>query len=251
MKVSIITVVLNGAETIQQTIESVLNQEYRDIEYIIVDGGSADGTLDIINKYKKDVAKVISEPDNGIYEAMNKGIKLSTGEVIAFLNSNDVYADNTILRRMAEFICHNDLDAAYGDLVYVDQNNTNRATRFWKTGEYKSGAFRYGWVIPHPAFFCRRKFFKELGYFNEEFQIAADFELMLRFIEKHHIKVGYLPQTVVRMRTGGKANVLRGMIRGNWEILQSFRLNNLHLSPWFLIAKPATKISQLFKIPKG
>lgn len=251
MKVSIITVCLNSAETIEETIKSVINQDYEHIEYNIIDGGSIDGTPNILARYQNQIQNIISEPDNGPYAAMNKGIKLSTGEVVAFLNSNDVYADNTILRKMVEFICHNDLDAAYGDLVYVDHNNTNRVTRFWKTGEYKSGTFRYGWVIPHPTFFCRRRFFEELGYFNEEFQVAADFELMLRFVEKHHIKVGYLPQTVARMRTGGKANVLRGMIRGNWEIIQSFRLNNLHVSPWFLIAKPATKISQLFKLPKS
>jgi len=192
---------------------------------------------------------MISEPDNGIYDAMNKGIKLSTGDIVATLNADDVYANETIVGRMVEFMQSNGLDAAYGDLVYIDQNNNNRVTRFWKTGEYKRGAFCYGWVLPHPTFFCRKEIFEKYGYFNEKFQIAADFELMLRFIEKHQIKVGYLPKVIVTMRVRGKANILRGMIRGNWEIIRSFRLNNLRLSPWFFILKPATKISQLFTRP--
>jgi len=247
MKVSIITVCLNSSETIENTIQSILSQDYNDIEYIVIDGASQDGTLEILARYQSQISKLISEPDNGIYAAMNKGIKLSTGDIIAILNSNDIYADNTILSNMAGFIKRNNLDAAYGDLVYMDYNN--RVTRFWRTGEYKKGAFNHGWVIPHPTFFCRRRFFEEFGYFNEEFQIAADFELMLRFIEKHQIKVGYIEKVIVKMRRGGKANVLRGMICGNREILRSFRINNLCVSPLFFIHKPITKISQLFIRP--
>ena len=250
MKVSIITVCLNSAETIEDTIRSILRQDYKEIEYIVVDGGSTDGTLEILAKYQGRISKCISEPDDGIYDAMNKGIKLSTGEIIATLNSNDVYANDTILSDMVELMQRNSLDAAYGDLVYIDHKDTDHVARFWKTGQYKRGAFSYGWVIPHPTFFCRKVLFEKYGYFNEKFQIAADFELMLRFIERHQIKLGYLPKTIVRMRTGGRANVLRGMIRGNWEIIQSFRLNNLRLSPWFLVVKPVAKISQLFKIPR-
>lgn len=250
MKVSIITVCLNSSETIENTIKSILSQDYDDIEYTIVDGVSTDGTLDILARYRNRIQNCISEPDNGIYSAINKGIKLSTGDIIAILNSNDVYADNKILSNMVEFIKCNDLDAAYGDLVYVDHNNINRVTRFWKTGEYKRGAFSHGWVIPHPTFFCQRRFFEEFGYFKEEFQIAADFELMLRFIEKHQIKVGYIQKVIVKMRRGGKANILRGMICGNREIIKSFRLNNLCISPLFFIHKPITKISQLLTRPE-
>jgi len=245
MKVSIITVCFNSAETIEDTIKSVLSQDFKDIEYIIVDGGSTDGTLDIINRYKNDIAKVISEPDNGIYDAMNKGFRSSAGSIVATLNGDDIYAEKSIVGQMAEFIETKDLDAAYGDLVYVDRHDTEHVKRFWQPGPYKKGAFYCGWVIPHPTFFCRKEIFEKHGYFNDKMQIAADFELMLRFIEKNQIKVGYLPEVIVKMRTGGKANVLRGMIQGNKEIMKSFHLNNLHMSPRFFVYKPMIKISQL------
>jgi glycosyltransferase involved in cell wall biosynthesis len=250
MKVSIITVCFNIAETIEDTIKSVLSQNHEDIEYIVVDGASTDGTLDVIKKYKKNIAKVISEPDNGIYDAMNKGLSSSTGDIVANLNGDDVYAEKTIVSRMVEFIQQNELDAAYGDLIYVDRKKSNSVRRFWKAGPYKKGAFYRGWVVPHPTFFCRKEIYEKYGYFNDTLQIAADFELMLRLIEKHQIKIGYLSEVIVKMGTGGKANILRGMIQGNKEIIKSFRLNGLRLSPWFFICKPIIKMAQLSVRPK-
>jgi len=249
MKISIITVCFNSAETIEDTIKSVLSQDYKNIEYIVVDGNSTDGTLDIINRYKAKIARVISEPDNGIYDAMNKGLRSSTGDILATLNGDDVYAEKTTVSQMAEFIQHNGLDAAYGDMIYVDRYDSRQVKRFWQPGQYKKGAFYHGWVIPHPTFFCRKEIFEKHGYFNDKMQIAADFELMLRLIEKHRIKSGYLPEVIVKMSTGGKANVLRGIVQGNREIIRSFRLNGLRLSPWFFVRKPLTKISQLFRRP--
>ena len=249
MKVSIITVCFNSAETIEDTIRSILSQDYKDIEYIVVDGGSTDGTLEIIKRYRHKIAKVISEPDNGIYDAMNKGFRSSNGSIVAALNGDDVYAGKSIVGRMVEFIESKDLDAAYGDLIYVDRKNSNRVRRFWKAGQYRKNAFCYGWVLPHPTFFCRKEIYEKFGYFNDTLQIAADFELMLRLIEKHQIKIGYMEKVTVKMGTGGKANVLRGMIQGNKEIIKSFRLNDLRLSPWFFVCKPITKISQLFARP--
>ena len=249
MKVSIVTSVFNGATTIEDCINSVRSQTYPNIEHIIIDGCSTDGTIEIINNYKDAISKFISEPDQGVYDAMNKGIKLSTGDIVATLNSDDVYADETTVGWMMEFIQSNGLDAAYGDLVYVERNNTDEVRRFWKAGEYKMGAFYHGWVIPHPTFFCRKQVFEKYGYFNDKFQVAGDFELMLRFIEKHQITVGYLPKVIVKMRAGGKANVLRGIFQGNREIIRSFRLNGIRLSPWFFVCKPITKISQLFRKP--
>lgn len=249
MKVSIITVCFNIAGTIEDSIKSVLSQDYKNIEYIVVDGGSTDGTLDIINRYRDKIAKVISEPDNGIYDAMNKGLRSSTGDILATLNGDDVYAEKTTVSQMTEFIQNNALDAAYGDLIYIDRHDTGHVKRFWQPGRYKKGAFCHGWVIPHPTFFCRKEIFEKYGYFNDDLQIAADFELMLRLIEKHRIKIGYMPKVIVKMSTGGKANVLRGIIQGNREIIRSFRLNDLRLSPRFFVRKPITKISQLFRRP--
>jgi len=245
MKISIVTVCFNIAETIEDTIKSVLSQDYEDIEYIVVDGASTDGTLNIINRYKNNIAKVISEPDNGIYDAMNKGLSSSTGDIVATLNGDDIYAEKTTVSRMVEFIQQNKLDAAYGDLIYVDRKKSNSVRRFWKAGPYKKGAFYRGWVVPHPTFFCRKEIYEKFGYFNDKLKIAADFELMLRLIEKHRIKIGYLPKVIIKMSIGGKANVLRGMIQGNKEIIKSFRLNGLRLSPWFFVCKPIIKISQL------
>jgi len=250
VKVSVVTVCHNSVNNIEATIKNVLFQSYNNIEYIVIDNCSTDGTRDIIAKYKDKIAKIISEPDNGIYDAMNKGIKLSTGDIIGTLNSDDIYADRTIISQMVRFIEKGNLDAAYGDLVYVTQKNIERFVRFWRPGEYKKGAFRHGWVLPHPTFFCRKDIFERFGYFNTTFQIAADFELMLRFVEKHKIKVGYLPKLTVKMRTGGKANVLNGIIRGNMEIIRAFRINGVHLSPLFFILKPIEKISQVFVRPE-
>ena len=246
MKVSIITVCLNSSETIENTIKSILSQDYNDIEYIVIDGGSQDNTLEVLARYQSQISKLISEPDKGIYNAMNKGIKLTTGHIVGFLNADDLYENKTIISQVVASMQQNNYGAVYGDLLYVDKTDINKVVRYWQAGKYMKGAFRTGWVIPHPTFFCRKRFFEEFGYFNEDFQIAADFELMLRFIEKHQIKICYIPQVLVRMRKGGKANILQGMIRGNMEIIRSFRLNNLYISQFFFIHKPITKISQLF-----
>ncbi|HIJ72422.1 MAG TPA: glycosyltransferase [Planctomycetes bacterium] len=251
MKTSIITVCLNSAETIEDCIKSVMTQTWPDIEHIIIDGGSTDKTIDIINNFKGHIAKYISEPDQGIYDAMNKGIELSSGDVIGILNSDDVYADETTVGRMVELIQSNCLDAVYADLAYIDPRNSDCIKRFWKAGTYKKKAFFFGWAPPHPTFFCRRKVYEKFGFYRSDMKIAADFELMLRLIEKHQIRIGYLPKVIVKMRMGGKANVLGGIIRGNLEIIRSFRLNGFSVSPWFFILKPITKISQYFLRPES
>jgi len=250
MKVSIITVCFNSKHTIAETINSVLSQDYKNIEYIVVDGNSADGTLEIISKYRGKISKFLSEPDNGIYDAMNKGIKLASGDTIGILNSDDIYANSSVIANIANFITNNNLDAVYGDIVYVDKHKTNKIKRYWKAGNYKKGAFLYGWAPPHPAFFCRKQIYEKYGSFRTDLKIAADFELMLRLMEKYEIKTGYLPEIMVKMREGGKANVLRGIIQGNCEIIRSFRLNNLHFSPFFFISKPLKKTVQIFNRPK-
>lgn len=249
LKVTIITPTLNAAGTLAETIESVIAQDYNNVEHIIIDGKSTDASPSILQKYADRIDRLICEPDNGLYDAMNKGIKLATGDIIATLNSDDTYTNSTAVTRMVNLIESSNLDAAYADLIYVNPADPDRPTRFWRPGQYQKNAFARGWVMPHPTFFCRRTIYDCFGTFNPAFRIAADFELMLRFVEKHRIKIGYLPETIVKMRTGGKANTISGIIRGNREIIRSFRLNGLKISPWFFLCKPVAKIAQLLKRP--
>jgi glycosyltransferase len=247
-KISIITTALNSQATIEKTIQSVLAQDYKNIEYIIIDGKSTDKTLDIAKNYEKHIDKIISEPDTGIYNAMNKGIKAATGDIIATINSDDFYTDNTVATRMVNHIKQNSLDAAFANLLYVHHKNTSKIVRFWKATPYKPGDFQKGWVPPHPTFFCQKKIFNQFGLFREDFQVAADFELMLRFIEKYKIKTGHLQKTIVKMRTGGKANIIKGIIKGNFEIYKAFKINNIPMPLSYFPAKPFRKIKQLINI---
>ncbi len=248
MKVSIVTSVLNACDTVEDCILSVAGQDHNNIEHIVIDGGSTDGTVDVIKKHKQNIDHIISEPDKGIYDAMNKGIALATGDIIAILNSDDYYAHDSVVSKMAELIENEMLDAAYADLDYVKAEHPDQVVRRWKSGEYTKGAFRRGWVPPHPTFFCRKDIFQKYGGYLDSFEIAADFELMLRFMERYNIKMGYLPEVIVKMRTGGMANNLHGIINGNMEILKAFQINQISVSPLFFCIKPVAKLRQLFNI---
>ncbi len=185
MKISIITISYNSETTIRDTIQSILNQTYKEIEYIIIDGCSNDNTLNIIKEYEpafKGCMKWISEPDNGIYDAMNKGIDLATGDVVGILNADDLYKDNTALKSIADAFEQHNVDCVYGNLEFVNANNIEKVTRTWIGSPYQAGAFQKGWHPAHPTFYCKREFFDSLGGFDLSFPISADFELMLRFI---------------------------------------------------------------------
>jgi glycosyltransferase involved in cell wall biosynthesis len=249
MKVSIITVCLNSAETIEDTIRSVVIQDHKDIEHIVVDGASEDGTRKILQKYRNQISSCVSQSDKGIYDAMNKGIRLATGDIIAFLNADDVYPYDKVISEVVGLLTADHLDAVYGDLAYVDHKDGSKVVRYWQAGEYRPNAFYYGWVPPHPAFFCRKSVFERYGAFNTKYKTAADFELMLRFIEKHRITLGYIPKILVRMRPGGRANTIRGVIEGNKEIIRAFRANGLRLPLQFFWRKPLLKFAQLLKRP--
>jgi len=203
VKVSIITVVYNGKNTIEDCLKSVANQTYPLIEHIIIDGGSTDGTLDVIKKYKNKIAKVISEPDKGIYDAMNKGLRSADGDIIGILNSDDMYADNSVIESVVSTITDNNVDSCYGDLVYVDRDDTAKIKRQWKAGEYKKEKFKKGWMPPHPAFFVKKEMYERYGYLNLDFPLAADYELMLRFLYRYGITTAYIPKVLVKMRAGG------------------------------------------------
>jgi len=245
MKVTIITVCLNSAKTIEDTIRSVLSQDYEGIEYLVVDGGSADGTLDILKKYHDRIQKYISEPDNGIYDAMNKGIKLAAGEILGFLNSGDVYVDQTVIGQIVKSIQTHNADCCYGDLEYVAENNPNRTVRRWKSQLYRDGLFEKGWHPPHPTFFAKKSIFDKYGGFDLSYDIGADYELMLRFLKKHGIKSCYIPDVLVRMRNGGKSNKnLWQIIKANMECYRAWKRNGLEISPLIMLKKPASKLIQ-------
>jgi len=250
VRVSIITVCFNSADTLEDTIASVSRQRCADIEHIIVDGGSTDGTQDVVARYNGRIKKFISEPDEGIYDAMNKGIRMGEGDFVGFLNADDVYADDGVVSEVAATARAGEVDGVYGDLVYVRRDDTSKVVRYWKAGEYRPGAFRIGWVPPHPTFFCRRELFDRYGPFDAQYRLAGDFELMLRLIERHRIRVGYIRRPLVRMRVGGRANTVRGVLRGNHEILHAFAANGLRPSPGFFWRKPLAKVGQLVRRPR-
>lgn len=248
LKVSIITITYNSEATLEDTLKSVLNQTYKNIEYIIVDGKSTDGTLTIIDAYKSNIAKVVSEKDKGLYDALNKGITMATGDVIGILHSDDFYTSNTVIEKVVQTLSENNSDAVYADLYYVDKNNTDNIFRKWKSGNYKHGMFVSGWMPPHPTFFAKRGCYQSFGSFNLNLVSAADYELMLRFIHKHKIKLAYLPEFIIKMRVGGKSNVsLKNRIRANNEDRKAWKINGLKPHFYTLYAKPLRKIIQLFK----
>ncbi len=245
LKISIITITYNSAQTVEQTIQSVLNQSYKNVEYIVVDGESTDETLSIIEKYKNKISNVISEKDNGLYDALNKGIALATGDVIGILHSDDFFIDNNVLQHYANVFTTTNTDAVYSDLYYVDKTNTNNITRKWKSGNYKPNSFLFGWMPPHPTFFVKRELYKKYGNFNLQLTTAADYELMLRFIHKQKINLAYLPQYSIKMRVGGKSNItIKSRLNANMEDRKAWEINNL--KPYFftLFLKPLRKVLQ-------
>ena len=251
VKASIITVVYNGAATITDTIQSVLRQDYENIEYIVIDGNSTDRTVDIVRSYGSAISRFVSEEDRGIYHAMNKGIRLATGEIVAVLNSDDVYVSSSVVRDMVETMEAEGTDAAYGDKVYVRPSNVHRIVRYWKPGPYRKGAFNFGWMPPHQTFFCRTSLFEKYGYYNLDYTLGADFELLLRFIEKYRIRISYIPKIMVCMRTGGQAGVIGGILKSNRETMNVFRDNGLPSPPPLMLCarKLIYKLSQTLKRP--
>lgn len=245
MKVSIITVVRNGADTLPDCIASVLAQHHPDLEYIVVDGASTDGTLDIVRSFGPKIAHLVSEPDCGPYDAMNKGIAIATGEVIGILNADDQYTHPEVITQIVEKLRATGADAVYGDLVYVDRIDVARVWRVWHAGHYRPGAFLQGWMPPHPTFFVRREIYRRYGTFNLSLGSAADYELMLRFVHKHGIRLGYVPDVLVRMRRGGISNASwRNWLRANRKDREAWRLNGLRPRFYTLWWKPLRKLGQ-------
>ena len=245
MKVSIITITYNSAETIEDTIQSVLSQDYPNVEYIIVDGASKDSTLEIVERYRSSISKIISERDKGIYDAMNKGVTLATGDVIGILNSDDFYADSKVISDIVRTMQSANSDACYADLVYVDRVETSKVIRSWKSGEYRHGDFLRGWMPPHPTFFVKRSRYERHGLYSMELKSAADYELMLRFIHKHRVSMAYLPRVITKMRAGGQSNVtIKNRWKANKEDRLAWKMNGLQPGFLTLIRKPLSKLIQ-------
>ena len=206
MKISILTATYNSAKTLRDTMESVLRQNYKEYEYIIIDGASRDATLDIVKEYEPKFEgrlKYTSESDKGIYDAMNKGIKMATGDIIGILNSDDFYTSDDALQRIAEAFEHNDIDATYGDIHYVNDDDLTKMVRYYSSAVFKRPFMRYGLMPAHPSFYCKREVYEKYGSFDTSYRIAADFENLLRLIFIHRIKTLYIPKDFVTMRTGG------------------------------------------------
>jgi glycosyltransferase involved in cell wall biosynthesis len=246
MKISIITVCYNSASTIRHTIESVFNQTYQDIEYIVVDGNSTDETVPIIKEYESRFCgrmQWISEPDNGLYDAMNKGIKLAAGDIIGILNSDDKYTSNDILSIVNKTITENHVDSCYGNILYI---KNGRPFRYWKSGSHRS--FKFGWMPPHPSFFVRKEIYEKYGVFRLDCGVNADYELMLRFLDIYKISTIWIDRNFVYMNAGGKSNSslkVRFDAIGNDRI--AWEVNNI--TPYFftLFLKRVIKIPQFFK----
>lgn len=246
MKISIITSTYNSEKTLRDTIESVIRQDYPDIEYIIIDGGSTDHTLDIVKEYGEHISRVISEPDRGIYDAMNKGISLTTGDVVGLLNSDDFFASDDVVRTIAETMeADPTLDGVHANLYYVDPVDTNRVIRYWRTRPYPRKGFLVGWHPAHPTFYVRKSCYEELGGFRLDMPLSADFELMLRFIQCKHIRVKHINKVFVRMRVGGATSKnIMSIVRGIKQCRYAFKVNDMKAPLLYPVYRLFPKLGQ-------
>jgi glycosyltransferase involved in cell wall biosynthesis len=253
MKITLITVTWNSAATLADTLRSFNAQTHPDIEHIVVDGASTDATLAIVEAEGKRVTKVVSERDAGIYDAMNKGLKLARGDVVGLLNSDDFLASPDVLAAVAEAFSDPDVDAVYGDLCYVRQHEPSDVVRYWRSGPFRARAFTRGWSPPHPTLYIRRSFYEAHGGFDTSYSIAADVDLMIRFFEVLGLRSVYVPKLFVRMRLGGASNTsVASIVKQNREIWRSMRQQGLGASfPGFVIRKVLSRARQFMVRPRG
>ncbi len=251
MRISVITVCLNARDTIEEALDSVQGQTYADTEHIVVDGASTDGTLELLEQRQAGIAKLISGKDKGLYYAMNKGIEAATGDYVGFLNSDDVYQDRGVLDRIANALRSGSWDSAHGDLVYVRQNDPARVVRYWKSKPYVSGMFEAGWHPAHPTLYVRRDLLRALGGFDTSYRYHADFDLMVRLFVAMKISSVYIPEVLVRMRTGGQSNrSIRNIYLGNRESYVVARRFGIASSPIWIARKFWVRATQFFNHPK-
>lgn len=251
MRISLITVCFNSAATIRDTIESVVAQSYDDIQYIIIDGGSTDGTLDIIDEYKSNISIVLSEQDSGIYDAMNKGVRLATGEVVGILNSDDVFNGVDILETVVDVFSHApDVDLLMGHVVFLHKRDRSKISRFYSSKRFAPWMLRFGWMPPHPATFVRTEVYRRHGIYKDKFRISSDYEIFVRWLYVHKLKYVKLDRILVRMLPGGASNTsLKSLWTLNREIVIACRENGLYTNLMFLVLKIPFKFSEKFRRP--
>jgi glycosyltransferase involved in cell wall biosynthesis len=250
-KVSIITVAYNSITTIQDTIESVLGQDYPQIEYILIDGASTDGTVNLVKSYRDRITHLISEPDRGMYDALNKGLALATGDIIGILNSDDIYAHPQVIATVVAALQDTQADCVFADLVYVSPTHPNKVLRYYSSAPFNPRRFAYGWMPAHPTVFIKRWAYDRYGYFKTNYKIAADYELLIRFLAKHQLSYAYVPQVWVKMRAGG---ISTRNLMSNWilnrEIVRGCAENGIRTNLLKVFSKYFTKVFQLIRRPR-
>lgn len=249
MKISLITATYNSGRVLRTTLESVLKQTYSDIEYIIIDGASKDNTMDLVYEYEplfNGRIKWLSEPDKGIYDAMNKGIRMATGDIVGIINSDDFYHRTDVLSCVAEAFEEPGVQAVYGDVRFVHPGDLDKTIRYYSSKVFSPKLFRYGFMPAHPTFFTYKKYFEEFGYYKTDYKIAADYELLVRFLYVHKLQAKYLPLDFMKMRTGGVSTAsVRSNILLNKEIVRACRENGLWTCFPLLLMKYAVKVLEL------
>ena len=251
MKISLVTATYNSGGTLRSTLESVLRQTYRDVEYIIVDGASKDGTMALVHEYEPQFGgrmRWVSEPDKGIYDAMNKGIRMASGDVVGILNSDDFFTSDDVLEQVAAGFAGSDTDAVYGDIHFVRADNLERCVRYYSSKVFRRGLMKLGFMPAHPSFYCRKECFEKYGYYKTDYRIAADFDLLLRFIYVHRIKTKYLPIDMVTMRLGGASTGgMKSWMTVMNEELRSFRENGVKTNRLLLSLRYFYKLTEYFR----